>query len=199
MSDLFNEKSHEWDKNEIVQMISSAVGNSILQQVPLHAQMRVMDFGAGTGLISSHVAPKVDKIVAVDVSQAMLEKLQAKPQLQGKVEIACQDILKRPLDQQFDLIISAMAMHHVEDTGLLVERFFQHLHAGGQVALADLDSEDGCFHEPGTEGVFHQGFDRDALIQLFQDKGFSDVQLVTAHRVKKEKEYPIFLLTASKP
>jgi len=50
----------------------------------LHEQMRVMDFGAGTGLISSQVAPLVKKIVAVDISEAMLNKLVAKPELQEK-------------------------------------------------------------------------------------------------------------------
>ncbi len=198
MPDLFNEKSKEWDKNEIVQGISSAVGDTILQQIALQPDMVVMDFGAGTGLISSQVAPQVKTIVAVDISQAMLEKLQSKPALQGKVEIVCQDILQQPLAQSFDLIISAMAMHHVENTDLLIQRFYEHLKPGGQLALADLDAEDGSFHEAGTEGVYHLGFERDALIKKFQQHGFRDVNMVTAHEVNKEKSYPIFLLTAIK-
>lgn len=198
MPDLFNEKSHDWDKNEIVQNISSAVGDAIVQSTPLHEDMTVMDFGAGTGLISSHVAPKVAKIVAVDISQAMLDKLRDKAALKGKVEIVCQDILQNPLDAEFDLIISAMAMHHVEDTGLLAQRFYQHLKPRGRVALADLDTEDGSFHEPGTEGVYHSGFERAALAALFQQAGFRDVQIKTAHVVQKDQTYPIFLLTAEK-
>ncbi len=198
MSDLFNEKSKEWDKNEIVQGISSAVGAAILQQIALQPDMEVMDFGAGTGLISSQLAPLVKTIVAVDVSQAMLEKLQSKPALQGKVEIVCRDILQQPLTQSFDLIISAMAMHHVENTDLLVQRFHEHLKPTGQIALADLDAEDGSFHEAGTKGVYHHGFERDELVHKFQQQGFSEVKMTTAHVVNKEKSYPVFLLTAIK-
>jgi len=40
-----------------------------------------MDFGAGTGLITSQVAPLVKKIVAVDISETMLNKLFTKPEL----------------------------------------------------------------------------------------------------------------------
>ncbi len=47
-----------------------------------------MDFGAGTGLICPQTAAHVEKITAVDISQALLEKLGAKPALQNKVEIA---------------------------------------------------------------------------------------------------------------
>ena len=78
MTDLFNEKAKDWDASEMRKALSSAIGSSILENVYLHDQMSVMDFGAGTGLISSQVAPMVKKIVAVDISEAMLNKLQTR-------------------------------------------------------------------------------------------------------------------------
>ena len=96
MTDLFNEKAKDWDASEMRKALSSAIGSSILENVYLHDQMSVMDFGAGTGLISSQVAPMVKKIVAVDISEAMLNKLVSKPELQGKVEIVCQKLLINP-------------------------------------------------------------------------------------------------------
>ncbi|MES0327693.1 MAG: class I SAM-dependent methyltransferase, partial [Gammaproteobacteria bacterium] len=130
MSDHFNEKAKTWDADEMVKKLSSAIGASILENTSLNPQMNVMDFGAGTGLISSQVAPLVNKIVAVDISEAMLDKLIAKPELQGKVEAVCQNILEQPLTTQFDLIMSAMAMHHVEDTAKLIQTFSEHLISG---------------------------------------------------------------------
>tara|TARA_R110001583_G_scaffold167425_2_gene320219 strand:+ start:5635 stop:6165 length:531 start_codon:yes stop_codon:yes gene_type:complete len=117
MTDLFEEKAKDWDFREIPRMISAGVGRALLDNLPLTAELQVMDFGAGTGLVSSHVGPHVDKIYAVDISAAMLEKLVQKPELSGKVEAICQDILETPLNRTFDLIISAMALHHVENTG----------------------------------------------------------------------------------
>ena len=88
MADLFEEKATDWDVNEMVRGLSSAIGSTILNSVDLDKDMKVMDFGAGTGLISSHVAPFVNKITAVDISEAMLNQLAAKPELKGKVEPA---------------------------------------------------------------------------------------------------------------
>ncbi|MFC1589760.1 class I SAM-dependent methyltransferase [Pseudomonadota bacterium] len=199
MSDLFNEKAKNWDVDEMVKKLSSAIGASILGNTSLDDNMDVMDFGAGTGLISYHVAPFVNKIIAVDISEAMLDKLVAKPELQGKVEAICQDILDIPLTAKFDLIMSAMAMHHVEDTGKLIQTFSEHLSPGGTLALADLDTEDGSFHPEDVEGVFHSGFDRDDLKVLLESHGFKDVHFHTAHTVVKEDmEYPIFLVIATK-
>ena len=199
MTDLFNEKAKDWDANKMRKMLSSAIGSSILEHVSLHDQMRVMDFVAGTGLISSQVAPLVKKIVAVDISEAMLNKLVSKPELHGKVEIVCQDIIHKPIAEKFDLIMSAMAMHHVKDTPRLIQRFSEHLSPGAFIALADLDKEDGSFHPEDTEGIFHLGFKRNELQIILEKYGFGGIRFLTAHTVnKEEKKYPIFLVTATK-
>lgn len=199
MPDLFEEKARDWDVNDMVRQLSSAIGGAILDRVALTGDMDIMDFGAGTGLISGQVASRTGTITAVDISEAMLEKLSAKPELQGKVTTVCQDITSAPLDRKFDVIVSAMAMHHVMDTDHLIETFAAHLEPGGRVALADLDAEDGGFHPEGTEGVYHQGFDRDALSGLLQKHGFRDIEFVTAHTAIKENgEYPVFLVTAGR-
>ena len=199
MSDLFNEKAKDWDMNEMVLQLSNATSSAILENIEFNDQMQVMDFGAGTGLITSQIAAHVGAITAVDISQAMLDKLVAKTDLNGKVQTICQDITEQPLDAKFDVIMSAMALHHVKDTNLLMQRFSEHLKPGAKVALADLDSEDGSFHPADIEGVFHDGFDRENLKKMLEKNGFKDIQFITAHTVNKEvKSYPVFLVTATK-
>ena len=193
MTDLFNEKAKDWDANEMRTMLSSAIGLSILAHVSLHEQMRVMDFGGGTGLISSQVAPLVKKIVAVDISEAMLNKLVAKPELQNKVEIVCQDIIEKPIADNFDLIMSAMAMHHVKDTSKLIQRFSEHLSPGAFIALADLDKEDGSFHPEDSEGVFHLGFKRNELQIILEKYGILFFLFINSMRsYKLNFSEPIF-------
>ena len=195
MPDLFKEKASDWDANEMRAQLSSAIGGTILDSVPLHENMTVMDFGAGTGLLTSHIAPRVKTIAAVDISAAMLDKLVAKPEFQGKVTAFCQDIVKLPLASRYDLIISAMAMHHVENTAKLLTTFCKHLNPGGRIALADLDEEDGTFHEPGTQGVYHYGFVREDLEHTIEESGFSDIHFHTAHSIERhDKSFSIFLV-----
>ncbi|MCO4762091.1 MAG: class I SAM-dependent methyltransferase [Myxococcales bacterium] len=197
MTDLFADKASDWDTMPIPQAISQGVSQALLRNVALDETLEVMDFGAGTGLLAAALAPRVARIWAVDVSATMLDALAAKPELRGQVEPVCQDILAEPLKQQFDLIVSAMAMHHVADTEALLAQFAGHLKGGGRIALADLDQEDGSFHPPTIEGVFHPGFDRERLRGLLLAAGFVDIAFTTALEVSKEgTTYPIFLVTA---
>ena len=158
-----------------------------------------MDFGAGTGLIAGAVAPLVAHLHAVDVSASMLAQLAAKEALRGKVTVHCHDLTASPLDLRVDLVVSAMAMHHVADTDALLRALHASLREGGRVALADLDAEDGTFHPPGTEGVFHAGFSRDDLAARLTAAGFVDIAFETTTVVhKEERSYPVFLVTASR-
>jgi 2-polyprenyl-3-methyl-5-hydroxy-6-metoxy-1,4-benzoquinol methylase len=197
-TDHFEQKSKDWDARPIPLQISAAVGPLLRERLEWNGTMRIMDFGAGTGLLASHVAPLVSKVVAVDISPSMLQALAQKPELRDVVEPRCQDILLQPLGERFDAVVSAMALHHVQDTDRLFGSFREHLKPGGQLALADLDSEDGTFHPPGTEGVFHNGFDREDLRRKLAAVGFEEVHFETAARVTREdgRTYPIFLVTA---
>lgn len=199
MADLFEDKAQDWDSRPLPAQISDGVVKAIMANVTLDAAQTVMDFGAGTGLIGTRLAPCVKRVLAVDISRAMLDKLMSKPEAQGKIEAFCQDILEAPLAEHVDLIVSAMAMHHVEDTAAMFETFSAHLNPGGQLALADLDTEAGDFHPPGMEGVYHHGFDRAALSAHLRAAGFSEPRFVTACEItKEERPYSIFLVMATK-
>jgi len=199
MTDLFQKKAQDWDVNDMVKELSLGIGSAIVDNIDFDESMHVMDFGAGTGLITGQVAGKVAKVTAVDISQAMLEKLAAKDALKGKVEIICRNIIEQPIDAKFDLIVSAMAMHHVEDTDTMIARFAENLKPCAWVALADLDEEDGSFHPEDAQGVHHAGFKREEFAEMLQSHGFQDIRFVTAHTVsKEERDYPIFLVLARK-
>lgn len=199
MTDLFKEKSKDWDANQMRLELAKNISGAIVENVAIAPHMRALDFGAGTGLVTSRLAPLLQHITALDTSRSMLDKLLEKEELKTNVTALCGDIFSGLLKEtkEFDLIVSAMALHHVEDTPKLIETFANHLKPGGTIALADLDEEDGSFHPPGTDGVFHNGINRDRLSQILLQHGFHDIKYFPAHSITKEgAEYTIFLVVA---
>jgi SAM-dependent methyltransferase len=101
------------------------------------------------------------------------------------------------MPERFDLLLSLLVLHHVEDTAAAFGAMHALLAPGGRIAVADLDTEDGSFHSAEAEGIHHHGFDRGELGHRATAAGFVDVAFRTATTIEDEgRRYPLFLLTA---
>ncbi len=197
--DLFAHKSKSWDMNSKRVKNAQRIAELIVKNIKLDKQMKIMDFGAGTGLLSYFVAPFVKKIIAVDNSPSMLLEFENKcSEFACETEVIAKDLSTETLERRFDGIISSMTMHHLKDTLALFRKLYVMLEDGGFIALADLDSEDGSFHSDNT-GVFHHGFDREALKVIAQEAGFKNISFDTAGTIAKpHRDFTVFLMTAVK-
>ncbi len=202
----FNKLAADWDEKPQRRQIAAAVAAGIAAAIPLHRDMHALEFGCGTGLVGLQLAGQLGQLVAVDTAGAMLMELQKKCRDAGIDNVT--PLLHEaggplPGDGRFDLLFTCMVLHHVTDTDGLLRQFHGALKPGGYLALADLEREDGTFHDhPG--GVAHHGFDRRELVAGLQRLGFVGLRDQTVHTVRKEHEqgphaYPIFLVTAQKP
>jgi 2-polyprenyl-3-methyl-5-hydroxy-6-metoxy-1,4-benzoquinol methylase len=200
----FDKKAATWDENPTRVKLAEDVVQAIRQQVRLLPDMDVLDFGCGTGLLALSLLPAVKSVTGADTSQGMLDVLEAKAKRQGLSNVYTRHLHPgERISGAYDLIISSMTLHHVEDTEALLAQMFQTLKPSGSLCLADLDLEPGTFHDDNT-GIFHFGFDRDALRSLFVKAGFSNVRAVTATEVIKPnpsgglRTFPVFLMVGEK-
>ena len=102
----------------------------------------VLDLGAGTGMVTAlifNIFPEA-VISLLDVSGEMLEK--AKERFAGKdnVQFHVMDYDASPLPEKYNLIVSAMSIHHLKDSGKkrLFQRIYDALLPGGTFIHAEL-------------------------------------------------------------
>jgi ubiquinone/menaquinone biosynthesis C-methylase UbiE len=103
----------------------------------------VVDLGAGTGLLALALAPRVQKLVAVDISERMLERLDDRAAADGvhNVEPLVADLRRLPLeDESATLVVSNYAFHHLDDPGkeLALAEARRILRPGGRLVLCDM-------------------------------------------------------------
>jgi len=163
--------------------------------------MTVMDFGAGTGLLTLYIQPYVEKIYAIDNSEGMLSVLKEKIENAGIDNIipVLKDLEKDEFEENFyDLVISSMTLHHIRNIETFLKKIYGALKRGGYVAVADLEKEDGTFHDDNT-GVYHHGFDKDYIERVFKEIGFKEVNVKTVNKIEKNgREYGVFLIAGRK-
>ena len=105
------------------------------------------------------------------------------------------DLATQPVpDERFDLIVTVMALHHIENISVVLTGFAELLVEGGYLCVVDLDEEDGSFHGDHFEG--HRGFRRAALAAELYAADFADVQFRDCHDIVRDSViYPLFLAT----
>ncbi len=198
-TDLFAHKSKQWDTNSKRVQNTQAIAELIVKKIHLTKDMKLMDLGAGTGLLSYCISPLVGTIIAVDNSPSMLKEFESKcNDFECKTEVREIDFSQDTLDEAFDGIISSMTIHHIEDTPALFTKLYHSLGDHGFIAIADLESEDGTFHDDNT-GVFHFGFEREKLTTVAQSAGFKEICFSHVSTIAKpHRIFDIFLMTAIK-
>jgi SAM-dependent methyltransferase len=162
-----------------------------------------LEIGAGTGLLGLALAGEIGDLVLTDPSAGMREVAAEKIRRQGlrSVRVATFDITADTAPPgTFDLVLALLMLHHVNDTGALLRAAHDVLEPGGHIAFADLDQEDGTFHDADAEGIHHKGFSRAALGALAASAGFDEITFRDATEIERDgRWYPLFLLTARRP
>ena len=197
-NEYFDKQALAWDDNPVRRELTSAIAAFICQTIPLNKQFSMLDYGCGTGLLSFLLSYKVGSICAADVSDGMLAQVRKKITAGNveNIEAANFDITKTtPLNRTFDLIVSAMAMHHIEDATGAITKLAQLLKPGGWLAIADLCAEDGSFHEKGV--AVHKGFEPAEIAEHLKSLKMTSVKYKNVFEIpKNQRIYPVFCICA---
>jgi SAM-dependent methyltransferase len=116
---------------------------ALLRGLGLDESSVVVDLGAGTGTFALAAAPLCRRVVAVDVSPAMLAAIRAKAERAGIANIEAVQagfLTYEHRGEPADFVYSRNALHHLPDfwKALALERVAALLRPGGVLRLHDL-------------------------------------------------------------
>jgi tRNA (cmo5U34)-methyltransferase len=145
---LFGQAAWDYDRSrrQLVPGFEQFYG-AVPESVPFGEQqeIRVLDLGAGTGLLSAMVAQRFprSRVTLVDISVQMLRvarrRLAGEP---GRFEFRTMDYARKPLpgvEGGYDLVVSALSVHHLThgDKKELFGKVRRALAVGGYFVNAD--------------------------------------------------------------
>lgn len=117
--------------------------NSALELIPhgREAYFTVLDIGAGTGLLSGLVVTAFPNaaITLADFSPEMLSKAKERFATNPAIEYRVLDFVDEPIVGEFDIVVSALALHHTPQDKLksVFQKIFGALRNGGCFINAD--------------------------------------------------------------
>ena len=195
---FFDERAATWDEDPAKVERATVVADAIVASVPLGPATRLLEYGAGTGLVTQALRDRVGPVTLADSSEGMRAVMQAKIDagaLTGARLWALDLASEPPPDEQFDLIVTVMVLHHIADLAQVLASFAALLAPGGHLCIVDLDHEDGSFHGQGFAG--HHGFRRPELADQLVAVGFGEATFQDCHEMVRDGvPYTVFLAVA---
>lgn len=182
MSESWDDYAATWDEGAPALYADEAAASlrhrATVLGLPL-AGARVLDFGCGTGLLSERLASDVGRIVALDPSKAMIERLNTKIEaglsnVEAIVGFLDDAMLRHPaFAAPFDLVVASSVCAFLDDYPGTVNRLAERLRPGGVFVQWDWEWRDedeqpfGLTRKAVTDALSGAG-----LEVVFVDRGF---------------------------
>lgn len=183
---------------------SAAIAEALIKALPDTSSMRLLDFGAGTGILGGLLAPKFKEVILMDTAEGMVEVMRQKVATHGwsNTTPVLHDLLADEfVGSPFNCIVLQLVLHHIEEVDTLMNRFNHLLQRDGYLVIADIYAEDGSFHGEGFTG--HNGFEQKWLENQLVKAGFEPLSMQHCYTIQREREgqvrsYPIFISVSRK-
>ncbi|KAI1908305.1 hypothetical protein LOZ61_005655 [Ophidiomyces ophidiicola] len=164
---------------------------------------RMLDFACGDGFLSHALRPYFSEIIGVDLAEGMVNKYNRRAREAGipesQMRAVVGDLAAAQPDASliqnkdlanFDLIITSMALHHIEDPQRAVNRLVERLRPGGTLVVIDFDAaKDGqqwiAASAPAAHTITHHGFSKATMENLLTSAGCKDVEYVLHKEITK--------------
>src|SRR4051794_30246532 len=162
--------------------------------------LEVADLGCGEGYLTIEAARFAKRVVAVDRSDAVLDRAREAATRRGvsNVEWKRGEIEKLPLeDASVDVALLSQALHHAASPAKALAEAVRITRPGGRVLLLELRRHD----EPWVKdrlGDKWLGFEDDELKQLLEDAGLSGVKVSIGARHARDP-FTVLIASGTKP
>lgn len=191
----FDEKAYTFDAKPMHVERSACVANAISEKIGSGQKEYLADFGCGTGLLGFQMKGQFSKIDMIDTSTEMLSVVRDKIEAMKLKEVTALplDIFQDQIpNARYDVIATLMAFHHIENLGFTLCAFKKMLKPEGYICIADLDEEDGSYHQ--DEKPYHKGINQHSLENMAYECGLKLQNKAIPYVIKKQTgKYPVFL------
>jgi tRNA (cmo5U34)-methyltransferase len=160
VAELFDRAAQRYDQSRrlLVPCFDELYGPALQLLPPDHDRpLRVLDLGAGTGLLSAFIAETYPQahVTLIDLAADMLAKAAERLRPHAdRIDIRVMDMAQLPDLGTFDVVVSALAIHHLDDPAK--QRLFAGVYRALVVGGRFINIEQILGPTPSIEQVYEQ-------------------------------------------
>ena len=196
--EYFNRLAGKFGRSRCPGRSWQALSHLLLTLLP---EIDIADLGAGEGTLAQLLARRARSVIAVDLSEKMVEfgAQLARENGFSNLEYRLGDIENPPIaPETIDLAILSQALHHAIDPGRAVQAAYRLLRPGGRILILDLLAH--TFEQAREQYAdIWLGFSEVELSYALQKAGFVEAEVRVVSRERESPFFQTLLATARKP
>jgi ArsR family transcriptional regulator len=186
--EYFNRLAGKFGRSHCPGRSWQALSHLLLTLIP---EVEIADLGAGEGTLAQLLARRAKRVIAVDLSEKMVEFGSELAREHGltNLEFRLGDIQSPPIEPaSVDLVILSQALHHAIDPLRAVQAAYRILRQSGRILILDLLAH-GFEQAKELYADVWLGFSEVELLRFLKEAGFvqTDVRIVS-----RETKSPYF-------
>lgn len=138
---LLSRRANSWDRRSSIGL--ERVTAAVLAAASVRPGCQVLDIGCGSGQLSLPLADLGARVLAIDPSKLMIDRLDERARERGPTGLEC---LATPIErlslpaESVDLVVTSYALRYLRDVdkGRLVAAAYHWLRPGGMLIVADM-------------------------------------------------------------
>jgi len=196
--EYFNRLAGKFGRSHCPGRSWKALSHLLLTLLP---EIDIADLGAGEGTLAQLLARRAKSVIAVDLSEKMVEFGSQLARQHGfsNLEYRLGDIEAPPIDPgTIDLAILSQALHHAINPARAIQAAFRILRPGGRILVLDLLAHT---FEQARElyADVWLGFSEVELSYALQKAGFTETEVRVVSRETESPFFQTLLATGRKP
>ena len=172
----FENVAEKWDEMR-QSFFSVNVRETAIEVANVEKNKIAADIGAGTGFITEGLIERGVKIIAVDQSEAMINKMKDKFREKDSIDYRIGESENLPIENDsVDYVFSNMYLHHTESPLKAIREMARILKKEGTLVITDADEHNFEFLRTEQHDRW-LGFKRDDIEKWFKSAGLKNIRI----------------------
>ena len=192
---MFDAISKEYDqqRRKFIPCFDDFYGVTVSAATTNTANPNILDIGAGTGLLSSFLIKRYPNatFTLIDISEKMMEIAKKRFSNYPNVKFIIEDYTKYNFTEKYDIVASALSIHHLEDDNkkALYKKIHSVLSRNGVFINADQVHGETPFIETFNKTIWKQSIENSSLSMEEKLAGYERIKLDKESTLNEQIEW----------
>lgn len=171
-------KNRQWENTRIARFDYELTKKLLFKYLRPNEKDNILEVGCGPGTWTNPVSASCKKLVAVDISDKMLNNAKAYCKQQKNIQFICGDAINMKHDTKFDKIFSVRSIEYIREKEKLMGKFASLLNENGSLVI--ITKSKPCLWDlaKNTKCFWQEKISSSDIKKLCKTNGFSEVTVV---------------------